>query len=322
MSWSCWPSVRGAALGQCVYPRRVSAGWFYLAACVLAYGVANFLQAIAVSRVTVHTSLDVGLLLRLATHKTYLAGLLCQFIAFVFAFLARADLPLFLVQTTAAAGLGITALLGVVVLKWRLPRAEMVLLFTLALGLAALIVSAQRSPSKELHTGEVIALAAGVAVIAVLGRLAAKLHGAPGSVALGCLAGVAFGAAAVASRPLASVHSLSVFFTDPLLYILVMYAAVGQLMLGLAMQRGSTTAAVASMDAAAVIPAALMGLLLLGDRIEPGLGWLAAVGFVVTLGSILGLTRYAEPQLEHPLPTACSSEDEGAGALASQRRAT
>jgi hypothetical protein len=310
--------VTSAVVGSSVYPRRVSAGWFYLVACVLAYGVANFLQAIAVSRVSVHTSLNPGLLLRLATHKTYLAGLLCQFVAFVFAFLARADLPLFLVQTTAAAGLGVTALLGVFVLHWRLPRAELVLLCTLALGLAALIISAQRSPSKALHTGEVIALGAGVLVIAAFGRLAARLRGAPGSVALGCLAGLAFGAAAVASRPLASLHSLTTFFGDPLLYILVLYAAVGQLLLGLAMQRGSTTSAVASMDAAAVIPAALMGLLLLGDRIEPGLGWLAAVGMVVTLGSILGLTRYAEPQLEHPLTAACP-ETGTAAALTSHR---
>jgi hypothetical protein len=295
----------------------VSAGWFYLGACVLAYGVANFLQAIAVSRVTVHTSLDPGLLLRLVTHKTYLAGLGFQFMAFVFAFMARADLPLFLVQTTAAAGLGVTALLGVIVLKWRLPRAEVVLLFTLAAGLAALITSAQRSPSKELHTGEVIALAGGVVVIAAFGRLAARLHGSPGSVALGCLAGLAFGAAAVASRPLASVDTLSAFVTDPLLYVLVLYAAVGQLMLGMAMQRGSTTAAVASMDAAAVIPAALMGLLLLGDRIEPGLELLAAAGFVVTLGAILGLTRYAEPQMENAVPSG-AQEDRAATELATE----
>jgi hypothetical protein len=277
----------------------VSAGWLYLAACVLAYGVANFLQAVAVSRVSAHTSLDTGLLLRLATHKTYLAGVACQFVAFVFAFLARADLPLFLVQTTAAAGLGITAILGVVFLKWSLPRAEVVLLVTLAVGLTGLIVSAQRSPSEELRATEVMCLAAGVGVVAALGTLVVRLSGSPGSVALGSLAGLAFGAAAVASRPLASVHSLTEFLTDPLLYILVAYAAVGQVLLGLAMQRGSTTAAVASMDAAAVVPAALIGLLLLGDRIEPGLEWLAAAGFVVTLGAILGLTRYAEPQ-QHP----------------------
>ncbi|MCW2565911.1 MAG: hypothetical protein JWN54_8 [Mycobacterium sp.] len=285
-----------------VYCRRVSAGWIYLALCVVAYGFANFLQAIAVSRVAVHTSLDPGLLLRLASQKTYLFGVLCQFVGFVFAFLARADLPLFLVQTTAAAGLGVTALLGVFLLKWRLPGAEIVLLCTLAVGLAGLIVSAQRSPSRELHTGETIALASGVLVIAVLGILAARLHGPRGSVVLGCLAGLCFGAAAVASRPLASIHTLSVFLTDPLLYILVLYAAVGQLMLGLAMQRGSTTAAVAAMDATAVVPAALIGLLLLGDRIEPGLEWLAAAGFAVTLGSILGLTRYAEPQQGHRPP--------------------
>jgi hypothetical protein len=289
----------------------VSAGWIYLGACVLAYGVANFLQAIAVSRVSVHTSLDPGLLLRLATQRTYLAGVACQFVAFVFAFLARADLPLFLVQTTAAAGLGVTAILGVVVLKWSLPRAEIVLLVTLAVGLAALIASAQRSPSKELRAQEIVCLALGIGVVAALGTLAARLHGSPGSVALGCLAGFAFGAAAVASRPLAGVHSVAQFLGHPLLYILVLYAAVGQLMLGLAMQRGSTTAAVASMDAAAVIPAALIGLLLLGDRIEPGLEWLAATGFVVTLGSILGLTRYAEPQ-QHPEPPRASRSGDAA----------
>jgi hypothetical protein len=171
-----------------------------------------------------------------------------------------------------------------------------VLLVTLAVGLTALIVSAQRSPSEELRAQEVLCLAAGIGVVAALGTLMVRLSGSPGSVALGSLAGLAFGAAAVASRPLAGAESLAEFLADPLLYILVLYAAVGQVLLGLAMQRGSTTAAVASMDAAAVIPAALIGLLLLGDRIEPGLEWLAAAGFVVTLGSILGLTRYAEPQ--------------------------
>jgi hypothetical protein len=65
------------------------------------------------------------------------------------------------------------------------------------------------------------------------------------------------------------------------------------------MQRGSATAAVASMDAASAIPAAVIGLFLLGDRITPGLEWLAAVGFVAALGSVIGLTRYAEPQI-HP----------------------
>jgi hypothetical protein len=281
----------------------VSGGWLLLAGAILAYGFANFFQAIAATRLTTNTTLHPGLFLRLASHRTYLVGLLMQFGGFLCAFGARADLPLFLVQSAVAAGLGVTALLGVFVLHWQLPRAEVGLLITLGLGLTALIVSAQRSPSKSLATGEIIALGAAAIGIAAIGSLAVKLHGAPGSVALGCLAGLSFGAAAVASRPLAGAHSLGQIVTNPLLYILLVHAGVGQLMLGLALQRGSTTAAVAAMDASAAIPAALIGLFLLGDRIEPGLEWLAGVGFVVTLGSIIGLTRYAEPQhaLESPV---------------------
>jgi hypothetical protein len=74
---------------------------------------------------------------------------------------------------------------------------------------------------------------------------------------------------------------------------------VGQLLLGLAMQRGSTTAAVAAMDAAAAVPAAIVGLLFLGDKIAPDREWLAGLGFLVTLGSVIGLTFFAEPQHHH-----------------------
>ncbi|GAB3870358.1 hypothetical protein GCM10027610_132000 [Dactylosporangium cerinum] len=67
------------------------------------------------------------------------------------------------------------------------------------------------------------------------------------------------------------------------------------------MQRGSTTAAVAAMDAAGAVPAALVGLLFLGDGVWPGKEWLVAAGFVVTLGSVIGLSFYAEPQHHHPI---------------------
>lgn len=277
----------------------MTSGWYFLAAAIATYGLANFLQAFAACRVDMHKSLHPGLLLRLASHKTYLLGLGFQVLGFVFAFFARRDLPLFLVQTGVAAGLGVTAILGVLLLKWRHPPAEIALLVVLGIGLAALIVSAERSPSKPLGLTEYVGLVAAVGVIAALGRLAARLHGAPGSVALGALAGLSFGAVAVASRPLANVDSLMEFFGNPLLYILIAHSVVGQLLLGLAMQRGSTTAAVASMDAASAIPAALIGLFLLGDRIAPGREWMAAFGFVAALGAVLALTRYAEPQI-HP----------------------
>nr|WP_197674084.1 hypothetical protein [Micromonospora narathiwatensis] len=266
---------------------------------IVAYGFANLLQSVAAARTTVHHTFDPGLLLRLASHRTYLVGLFCQVIGFVLAFLARRDLPLFLVQASVAAGLGVTALLGVLVLKWRLPVAEVVLLVLLFAGITALVLAAEPAPSRQLGAAGLAGLVAALVVIAVLGFFTARLRGAPGSVALGSLAGLAFSAAAVAARPLASADSAEAFVRDPLLYLLIVHSVVGQLLLGLAMQRGSTTAAVAAMDAAGAVPAAIIGLLLLNDRIWPGREWLAGVGFVATLVAVVGLTRYAEPQHHH-----------------------
>jgi hypothetical protein len=283
---------------------------------IVAYGVANLLQSVAATRTTVHHTFDPSLLLRLASHRTYVVGLGCQTLGFVLAFLARRDLPLFLVQASVAAGLGVTAVLGVVVLKWRLPAAEVALLVLLFGGISALVLSAQPAPSRQIGPAGVCAMVFAVGVIGGLGFFAVRLHGAPGSVALGSLAGLAFSAAAVAARPLAAEHSFDQFVRNPLLYLLVAHSLVGQLLLGLAMQRGSTTAAVAAMDAAGAVPAAVIGLLLLGDRIWPGREWLAAVGFLVTLGAVIGLTRYAEPQHHHavarprrlpPLPRAIAA---------------
>jgi hypothetical protein len=277
----------------------LSSGWFYLAAMVLAYGVANLLQSVAAARTGHEQRFHPGLLLRLASHRTYLLGVGCQLVAFLLAFLARRELPLFLVQAAVAAGLGVTAVLGVLLLKWRLPTAEVALLGALGIGIAGLVVAARPAPSRPLNLWDEIALGGVLGLIGLAGFFAVRLRGAPGSVVLGSLAGVAFGAAAVASRPLANVDEVRSFLTHPLLYLLIAHSLVGQLLLGLAMQRGSTTAAVAAMDAASAVPAAAVGLVLLGDRIWPGRHWLAAAGFLVTLAAVLGLTRYAAPQHDH-----------------------
>jgi hypothetical protein len=277
-----------------------TSGWLYLAAMIIAYGLANLLQSFAAARTRHEQRFHPGLLLRLASHRTYVAGITFQMVGFALAFLARRELPLFLVQASVAAGLGVTALLGVLLLKWRLPTAEVSLLALLGLGVAALIVAAEPAPSRQLTMLEVGGLGTALLLIAVAGFFTVRLRGAPGSVALGALAGLAFGAAAVASRPLANMP-WDRFLTEPLLYLVLAHSLVGQLLLGLAMQRGSTTAAVAAMDAASAAPAAVLGLVLLGDRVWPGLEWLAALGFLVTLASVIGLTRYAEPQHHHEI---------------------
>src|SRR3954451_2190666 len=155
----------------------MGAGWVFLAVMIVAYGVANLLQSIAAARTKLDQAFNPRLLLRLGRHKTYLVRLTCQSAGFLLPFLARRDLPLFLVQSAVAAGLGVTTILGVLVLKWRLPRTEVFLLFTLSVGIAALVVAARPSPSRHLGSGGVVGLAVVLGVIAVLGFFAVRLHG-------------------------------------------------------------------------------------------------------------------------------------------------
>jgi drug/metabolite transporter (DMT)-like permease len=265
---------------------------------IAAYGIANLLQSMAATRTASTDTLDPGLLLRLFGHRTYLLGLLCQIFGFFFALAARRDLPLFLVQSAVTAGLCVTALLGMVLLKWRLPIAEIALLMLVVLGIGALAASAEPTKGSQLGARGIITLIGALAVIGFASTFAGRIKGALGSVVLGSIAGLCFSSAAIAARPLAGAHSIAEFVLNPLLYLVIAHSLTGQLLLGLAMQRGSTNAAVAGMDAAGAIPAAIIGLLFLGDQMRPGLEWLAATGFVVTLGAVIALTRYAEPQHE------------------------
>jgi drug/metabolite transporter (DMT)-like permease len=265
---------------------------------IAAYGIANLLQSIAATRTATTDTLDPGLLLRLFGHRTYLLGLGCQIIGFFFALGARRDLPLFLVQSAVTAGLCVTAILGVLLLKWKLPLAEVALLTLVVAGIGALAASAQPGHAEPLGAKGIASLVIALAAIAGVSVLAGKVKGVLGSVVLGSLAGLCFSSAAIAARPLASAHTLLEFGLNPLLYLVIAHSLTGQLLLGLAMQRGSTNAAVAAMDAAGAVPAAAIGLLLLGDHVRPGFEWVAALGFVVTLGAVIALTRYAEPQHE------------------------
>ncbi len=275
-------------------------GWIVLAIMVLGYGTANFLQGVAATQDKADERLDPRLLIRLARKKTYLLGVAFQALGTIAAFVARHDLPLFLVQAAIGAGIAVTALLGVLVLKWRLGRAELLLMVITAAGLAALIFSADPSTAKDPSAVTVVALTGLVVVFGVVANFAARLHGAAGSVALGALGGLAFGASAIASRPLVNADSWQGFLLDPLLYVFIAHTVAGQLIFGLALQRGATTAASAAMNAVAA-PVAVVGLLLLGDQIVNGRELLAGLGFIVTIAAVIGLAFYAQPQ-RHEIP--------------------
>lgn len=244
-------------------------GYLLLIGSALGYAVGIVAQTVGARRTEQRDRIDPGLLVRLARDPIYLVGFTGQVIGFGLAFLARANLPLYLVQAGAMSAVAIAAVLGAVLLGWTIRLVEIGALVVVAAGLLLLVEAAVPSPAKDLPVSAGWALVGLLVLVAVAAVPLARVPGSRGAIALGGLAGVAFAILAVASRPLASGPLLELPL-QPLFWLMVVSALVGQALLAAALQRGSTTATMASMDSVSVLLASVVGLLLLGDQILAG----------------------------------------------------
>jgi drug/metabolite transporter (DMT)-like permease len=278
----------------------VSLGLLGAFACAVCYGIGSILQAVAAGRTDTSAALDPRLLVRLLKQGPYLLGVGFDAVGFVASVLALRTLPLFLVESTVASSIGVTAVLAARFLHVRLKPAEWVALGAVAVGLVLLAASAQPDAGKATTGRGGWLLLAGVLVAVVVAAVASRFGPARAGAILAADAGLAFGGVGVAARTLVVPHpllqpaSLGQLARDPVALSLVAYGVLGMLFFSAALQRGSVTTATAITFAIETTVPTLIGLTLLGDRARPGFAPVAVAGFVVALGGCLGLARHAD----------------------------
>lgn len=243
---------------------------------------------------------------RMVTDRCYGGGLAAQVAGFLLAFYARETLPVYLVQAAACAAVGVAAVMGAVVLGWRVTRPEMAVLavMTVALVLLAGAAEPSRVTSVPSSTGWIL-----TSLLAACLVLAPTARRARGAVPLAGLAGAAFAVLAVASRPLPSLE-WTALPVHPLAWLTLAAAAVGQLLLAAALQRGSTTSAGSAMDAVTMVVASVAGIALVGDRIADGrIGWLVT-GLVLTVAGVVAMARVGTVVAGSAGPTATDPSEQ------------
>lgn len=274
-------------------------GYLLLIGSAIAYAVGIVAQTVAARRAERRDRLDPGLLARLASDRVYLLGFGAQVVGFGLAFLARADLPLYLVQAGAMSAVGIAAVLGTVLLGWQIRRLEIGALVVIAAGLLLLVGAAEPSRSEGLALPIGLVMSGLLVAVVPIAVLAARMGGPRGALAMGALAGVAFAVLAIASRPLAAGPLLTLPL-QPLFWLMVAAAFVGQALLAAALQRGSSTATMASMDSVSVVLSSAAGLLLLGDRIAAGREvWVLGGIALVLCGVVVMAVAQPHPAVPH-----------------------
>ncbi|MDX8048650.1 hypothetical protein SK571_04605 [Lentzea sp. BCCO 10_0798] len=265
-------------------------GHLALAVSTVLYGLGIVAQTVAARRAEERPGTGVGLLARLAADRLYLLGFTGQVGGFLFAFLAREDLPLYLVQAGSSCAVGLATVIGVLLLGWRIRRVEIAVLVVMACGLLLLTGAAAPSTARELPL---------VPALVVLGLLTvtvlplARVFKAATPV----LAGIAFAVVAVAARNVAGKPVLDLVL-HPLTWVMVVAAFVGQACLATALQRGSATSAVASMDATTVVIGSAAGLAVMGDQIAAGREWWVVLGVLLVVSGVLVLGSVAKPARE------------------------
>jgi len=277
-----------------------------LVAC-FGYGTASVLQAYGArsaaakdaSRGTVKATTasgapSLGATIRAALTPAFLTGMVLDGLGFLGSVVSARLIPLFLSQTIMSANLVVTAVLGVLVLKVRLRWRDWVAIATVVVSLCVLGFTSghigQDDPGAKVHWG---VLAFSIAMV-VVGLVLIHVLGARGAVAAGLVAGVLFGAMAVAVRVVDGVDPfhLAVVLRDPAAWAVAVAGVGGFYLFTVALQIGSVTGASAALVAGETVIPGIVGVLLLGDTSAPGLGWLVAVAFVGAVGGAIAVALF------------------------------
>jgi drug/metabolite transporter (DMT)-like permease len=270
----------------------------------LCYGVAAVMQAMAIRSASRRPArvregdpaagrVDPGLIIRLLGQWRFLVSLGIDMIGFLAQLVALRRLPLFAVQAMVASNLAVIAVLAAWLMRARLSIAEWMAVMGVIVGVGLLGSSAGAEGAASVGPGFQIGLMAGVAGVGVAGMAAARLPGRLRTPVLGAIAGLGYAVLAVAARILPGFAPMQLI-RNPATYTLAAAGIVSFLMYASALEGGSVTVATSAVVLCETLPAALVGLLFLGDTTRRGLEGLAIPGFILAIAGAVTLARFGE----------------------------
>ncbi len=257
------------------------------------YGLASVFQAIAARRTPPTEGVDPRVLMRVVAQPLFLAGLVADGAGFVAQFLALQTLPIFVVQSALAASLAVTAVVAVPLLGLVLTGRQWAAVGGVCAGLVLLGLSAGAENPHVPSLAFQFTLLAVVAALALIGAAANRLPGPGRAVALGLVAGLAFGVVAIAARSLGDL-SPARLMREPAAYAVVAAGVVAFLYYTIGLQRAAVTTVTAALVIGETVLPSVVGVLVFGDGTRPGFLPVALVGFVLAVGCSLALARFGE----------------------------
>jgi drug/metabolite transporter (DMT)-like permease len=229
----------------------------------------------------------------MARQGLFLASIAIDVVGFIAQLIALRRLPLFAVQAIMASNLAVTAVCAAWLMKARLAVREWLAVVGVIAGVSLLGLSAGAEGAARVGREFQLALIVAVAAVGVAGFAVARLPNPVRTPALGAIAGLGYGALAVAARILPGFGALQLL-KSPAAYIVAAAGIISFLLYATALEGGSVTTATAAVILAETAPPAIVGVEFLGDRTRPGLTVVAVLGFALAVACALALARFGE----------------------------
>jgi drug/metabolite transporter (DMT)-like permease len=252
-----------------------------LLAAVL-FGVAGVVQAIAARRYGLFSWMMFGV------GVTYLLGWGLHLVAIAY-------VPLYVAQVGIALSLVVTAVLAATVVGEPLALRHWVAIATMVVGLALVVLAAGPVGSTHFETERTLALYLGSAMTLLLGLVVSRFEGPTSGVALGVLAGVAYGGSPISTRALVDPH-LNAETIVPALTV-VSYGLLGFWLCSIALRRAAVTAVNAPLILLETLVPAVVGIAVFYDRVRAGWWPILVIGFALSTAGALVLCG-AEARLD------------------------
>jgi drug/metabolite transporter (DMT)-like permease len=229
----------------------------------------------------------------------YLAGILTDLVAWGFAVLALRHLPVFAVQAVIGGTIALTAVIGAWLIGARLPMSTRIAVALCLAGLVLVAASAGSEPPHFRQRGVDVVLLVSLLLLAVaVLALRQGKHAWP----LALVSGMGFGGTALSVRA-AHVQTgdgfdLVQLLAQPSTYLVVGFWLVGMIGYTAALSRGDVGAVTAVFTVTEVVVPGMAGILLLGDPVRPGWGWVLALGLAMAVAGTVVIAK--APPLRPP----------------------
>ncbi|CRZ14935.1 DMT family protein [Mycolicibacterium neworleansense] len=269
------------------------------------YGTASVLQSYAAGRSgAAADTADSGPTLRSTIiamlAPVFIVGIALDLLGFAGSLVSARLIPLFLSQTIISANLVVTAVLSIFVLHVRLHRRDWTAIAIVLVSLCILGATAgrlgERDPGAIMHWGVLVVSA----IILGLGAALVRLLGKKAAVPAGLIAGVLYGAMAVAVRVVDGLEPLNVavLLADPALWAILVAGLGGFYLFTVALQVGSVNGVAAALVVGETVVPGIVGVVLLGDVSRPGYGWLVAIAFTAAVAGAVALAVSSAAEYE------------------------